>query len=357
MTSDQPAEVPGAQPAVVLVDGAAGGELAAVAEALTGPLATPTVLLRGADLAAAPIVLGPSGRLAVGDRVVRPVVVWLRHVSAGALLAQSSPAGSASPLAAQSWADLLGQLAGSAGIALPGTVPAGTGQLRAAERLGVRTPRTVLTTDLAAGVRALGAARVIVKSPDFRLYQPDRAQWPACLPVIHDAAELDGATAQLDGTTAVLDGPVARSELLDRPVVVQEYLPHARELRVYYLDGSCCAFEVRHRGPASIWTDPASVRVTAVDCPARVVEAVRLLATGWQLRYGAFDLLVRDDEEPVFLEVNLDGDWLWYEHKADWHGVSFMAAVMVRELFLRATGDGRAAVPPAGAEGSAPPVD
>jgi hypothetical protein len=62
---------------------------------------------------------------------------------------------------------------------------------------------------------------------------------------------------------------------------------------------------------------------------------VRTLCAAWGLRYGAFDLLVTSTGEIVFLEANPDGDWLWFEHKAGWHGVSFLAAVMVRELFLR----------------------
>jgi len=89
--------------------------------------------------------------------------------------------------------------------------------------------------------------------------------------------------------------------------------------------------------PASMWTDPDSVRVSMVSCPQAVADAVRALSVRWGLRYGAFDLLITEAGEPVFLEVNPDGDWLWYERKAGWHGISFMAAVMVRELFVRHT--------------------
>jgi hypothetical protein len=126
----------------------------------------------------------------------------------------------------------------------------------------------------------------------------------------------------------------------DHPVVVQEYVAHARELRIYYLDGGICAFAVVKSEPAVMWTDPASVTVTRVDCPPVAAAAVRTLCTAWGLRYGAIDLLVTHTGEVVFLEANPDGDWLWYERKARWHGVSFMAAVMVRELFVRSTSKG-----------------
>jgi hypothetical protein len=58
-----------------------------------------------------------------------------------------------------------------------------------------------------------------------------------------------------------------------------------------------------------------------------------VLCAAWQLSYAAFDLLVTAAGQIVFLEANCDGDWLFYERKARWHGVSFMAAVMVRDLF------------------------
>lgn len=266
-----------------------------------------------------------SGLLHVSGRRVRPAVVWVRHGSACALMAQARPAGSVTPLRAESWSGFLRQVAATADAALPGGTVVGPGQLAQARRLGVRTPRTVVTNDVPAGARAVGAPTLVVKTPDFRLFEPDRRNWKAVLPAVV-------------GLEAVEQGPgPAPGVAGERPVVVQEYVPHARELRVYHLDGGICAFEVRKPDPSSPMTDPDSVTVTRVDCPAPAAEAVRTLCTAWNLRYGAFDLLVSDTGEAVFLEANPDGDWLWFERKARWHGVSFMAAVMVRELFVRST--------------------
>jgi hypothetical protein len=165
----------------------------------------------------------------------------------------------------------------------------------------------------------VASQKAIVKIPDFRLFEPDLQAWPSCLPeIIHS----DDVRQSRPGT---------------RPVAVQEYIAHARELRVYYLNGGVCAFDVSKPDPASIWVDPASVTVTRVDCPQVAETAVRTLSAAWQLRYAAFDLLVSHSGELVFLEANPDGDWLWFERKAGWPGVSFMAAVMVRDLFVQTT--------------------
>ena len=310
----------------MLVNCADGGELKVVREALTRLPHMPTVLVSRTDMASVPISLDlATGLLDIGGRVLRPVVVWLRHSSAGAITAQARPAGSMSVLGATAWSWLLGQLSVSAVAALPGSAPAAPGQLADAARLGVRTPRTVFATDAAAARKRVGSSRTIVKLPDFRLFEPDRRKWADYLP------EIIAADSGLDHTGRAGTGSASR------PVIVQEYLTHARELRVYYLNGGICAFEVDKPAPSAVWVDPAAVTVTRADCPAAAAELVRTLCAAWSLRYGAFDLLVPAAGEPVFLEVNPDGDWLWYERKAGWHGVSFMATAMVHELFVRIT--------------------
>lgn len=311
---------------MVLVNCAGGRELEVVRDALTGPLETPAVLIRQEELLSTSMALDvDTGLLDLSGRRVRPAVVWVRHGSACALMAQARPAGSISPLRAESWSGFLRQVAAAAGTALPGGTVVGPGQLAQARRLGVRTPRTVVTNDVPAGAREVGAPTLVVKTPDFRLFEPDRHHWKACLPQVVGRE----AARQGSGPSPGVAG--------ERPVVVQEYVAHARELRVYQLDGGICAFEVGKPAPSSPMTDPGSVTVTRVDCPRPAAEAVRTLCAAWNLRYGAFDLLVSDTGEVVFLEANPDGDWLWFERKARWHGVSFMAAVMVRELFVRST--------------------
>jgi hypothetical protein len=322
-----------ATPVALLVDCAGGREFEVVHRLLAGPLRTPTLLLRRADLSSSAMTLDVSaGVLEVAGRRVRPAVAWIRHSSGGALLAGARPAEAMTPLRAGAWSAFLRQVGATAQAVLPGNDLTGPGQLADAARLGVRTPRTLVTNDVSAGVGLLGTPQVIVKTQDFRLLEPDRAAWPELLPAVVEGR--GAATASAPGTAA--EAPAAPGH----PVVVQEYLPDARELRVYHLDGGVCAFEVEKPSPASPWTDPGSVTVTRTDCPPAAAAVVAALCAAWRLRYGAFDLLVGGSGEPVFLEANPDGDWLWFERRARWHGVSFMAAVMVRELFIRSTSVG-----------------
>jgi hypothetical protein len=295
--------------AVVLVNGTSGRELSVVHDLLRHSLRVPVILLE-------PIPLSydvDGGLLDVGGRRIRPAVVWARHTAPLTLTAHAA----LGPVPAAAWSGLVAQLASAAPVALPGPAPAGTAQLDAARRLGVATPRTVLSTDAAAAVRGMRAERTVVKTPDFRLADADRGNWPAYVPLIVSSA---------------LPADIAPG----RAVVVQEYVPHVRELRVFHLDGALAAFEIGKHAPATQWTDPDRVTVRPVACPPAAAHAVRVLSAAWRLRYGAFDLLVRPGGEVVFLEANPDGDWLWYEHRAGRPGlVSFLAAVMVRALFDR----------------------
>jgi hypothetical protein len=308
-----------AEAAVVLADCAGGDELESVHDALVGSLNTPAVLIRQADIGSIPISLDlDTGILDIAGCRVRPTVVWARHWAACTIAAQARPPGSVSSLDAASWSELIRQITESTAAALPGAAPVTPGQLIDAARLGVSTPRTVVTTDVLAGVKLMRSPRVVIKTANFRLYEPDprvrQAHWPRII-----------------GRDAISGGEAVHG----RPVLVQEYVDHVSELRVYYLNGGICAFGVHKPEPSSPWTDPVSVTVTRIDCPPDAADVVRALCTAWKLHYGAFDLLVTHDGETVFLEANQDGDWLWYERKARWHGVSFMAAIMVRELFSR----------------------
>lgn len=289
------------------MNGTGGRELSVVHDVLRDWLPAPVVLLSLSGLS----YDLDRGILEVAGRRVRPAIVWARHTGPLTLTAHAG----LDPVPAAAWSTLVAQLAAAAPVALPGPAPVGTAQLDTARALGIATPRTVLSTDVSAAVRQVRAPCSVVKTPDFRLADADRRRWASYAPVVAASPAAPG------------DG---------RPVVVQEYVPHARELRVFYLDGALCAFVVDKAGPAAQWTDPDAVTVTPVACPAGAADAVRALCAAWRLRYGAFDLLERPGGEVVFLEANPDGDWLWYERRAGRPGlVSFLAAVMVRALFTR----------------------
>lgn len=328
-------EVRAPVPAVVLADGAGRAEFDALHRVLGQAMGCPVVRFNGADPPASGATMNlVDGALEMAGMRVRPVVAWVRHAAAVTIYSRRArgygvagwgPREAQSLREAESWSGLLDLVATTASVAVPGGRPGLARQLADAGRHGLRVPRTVVTTDVDGAMGILRVSRVVVKVPDARLVAPAPRGRPVPVPQV---LERGGAVEWMDGAY---------------PAVVQEYVEHARELRVYVADGGVCAFEVTKPAPGSIWTEPELVTVRRVACPDPLVAATRALARAWRMCYGAFDILLTRSGSPVFLEANADGDWLWYERKAGWHGVSFMVATMLKEMLVRTLATDRGA--------------
>ncbi|MEU4574386.1 BTAD domain-containing putative transcriptional regulator [Nonomuraea sp. NPDC023979] len=312
-------------PCVVLVGRAGLPEFTVLQRGLR-TLGVPSVRVDAGSLAG----LGVTARLDDGaptldGRRIRPTVTWVRHFSPRAIPgANGSPA---SVFRADSWYALVRQLSARSAVRLPaGADPGRLVQLDDAARLGVRTPRTIVTTDPGAAVAELPGGRVVVKALDQHFVEAEPGTLHGVFPEIVQASE------------------AGRLDRRDAPMIVQEYVEHVAELRVYYLDGEIQSFRVGKPSPEAIWCDPESVTVTPAATPEAVAGAVHRLAGHWGLRYGAFDFLLTADG-PVFLEVNPDGDWRWFETKAGVDDVTIAALSMVRALHRQSAGQ------------SPPPID
>jgi hypothetical protein len=312
---------PGATPAVVLADASPGREFDVLRVLLEEALGLTVLRVQITEpISDVSCDLGERC-LTIGGQRVQPVVVWVRHAVAGAIHShqvRTTGAAGYGLQGAECWAKLLNLISAAGGASLPGRAPGFARQLVDAGQQGVRVPRTVVGTDVGAAMRILSVRRAIVKVPDARL--------------LEQRPDARGAF-----TPRVVGSPDETPEWMDGsfPAVVQEYVEHASEHRVYYADGGVFAFEVDKPAPDSLWTDPARVTVRPARCPEHLAGIVRSLSRAWGLRYGAFDFLVTRSDEPVFLEVNADGDWLWFERRAGSDAVSFMAMTMVAEIYVR----------------------
>jgi len=255
-------------------------------------------------------------RLTVGIADLRPTVVWTRRFTRTAMPA----AGSAiDALRNDSWLALANRLAGLATATLPGAPVGVLDQLAGARGLGIAVPATIVTTSPAEAAAALPGDRVVLKVIDSHFVEPVPGRLYGIFAEVVERREL------------------ARRTSPGMPVIMQEFVPHEAEHRVYYCLGRLVAFDIRKSGPAAPWSDQPSVLVRPVEVLEPIATAVLSLAAAWDLRFGAFDFLVANGRA-VFLEVNLTGDWRWYESKAGTHAVSAMTAAAVLDLHLRARG-------------------
>jgi MvdC family ATP-grasp ribosomal peptide maturase len=171
-------------------------------------------------------------------------------------------------------------------------------QLRLAARAGLRVPRTLVTNDPV-------AARQFFAETDgetvAKLLRPISVSMDAVDAFVY--------------TNRVREEDLAGAETLRHcPMVFQELIPKACELRVAWVAGQIFAGAVDASGTSRGQTDWR--RVAAEECrwqvaevPADVASGLHALMSELGLVFGAVDLICTPTGEYVFLEVNPSGEW------------------------------------------------
>ncbi len=304
-------------PAVLLVSRAADRELDLVARQLSAA-GLPVERLDAETVGAARVVIDVDrSAVQVRGRWITPSVTWVRHFSARTIPPDWRGA-AAQIFAGQSWQALAEQLGTVAGVHLASRGPGTLEQLAAARRCGVAVPRTVVTTDPAAASGLLTGTRLVIKAVHQHFVEATPGLLTGVFPEIIGADEL---AARVYGSG-------------EPPVLVQDYVEHDLEIRAYYVGGQIIAFAVGKAYPAQLWLHPEEVSAREIEPPAAVAAAVRALAASMSLEYGAFDF-VSAGGVPVFLEVNVGGDWCWLEAKTGNAPVTGAVCSMLAELHYR----------------------
>ncbi|HET7287597.1 MAG TPA: MvdC family ATP-grasp ribosomal peptide maturase [Pyrinomonadaceae bacterium] len=171
-------------------------------------------------------------------------------------------------------------------------------QLRLAARAGLRVPRTLVTNDPAAARKffAETEGQTVAK-----LLRP--------LTVSMDAVD------NFVYTNRVREEDLAGADALRHcPMVFQELIPKAYELRVAYVAGEVFAGALDASGSSRGHTDwrraaPEECHWRTVQLPTEVASGLQSLMSELGLVFGAVDLICTPSGEHVFLEVNPGGEW------------------------------------------------
>jgi MvdC family ATP-grasp ribosomal peptide maturase len=171
-------------------------------------------------------------------------------------------------------------------------------QLPVAARAGLRVPRTLVTNDPAAARQffAESEGQTVAK-----LLRPIAVSMDANTPFVY--------------TNRVREEDLAVAETLRHsPMVFQELIPKACELRVAYVAGKTFAGALDASGTSRGQTDwrrvaPEQCRWQKAQLPAEVASSLHALMLELGLVFGAIDLICTPSGEYVFLEVNPGGEW------------------------------------------------
>jgi len=102
------------------------------------------------------------------------------------------------------------------------------------------------------------------------------------------------------------------------PMIFQEYIPNAFELRVAYVDGQCFSGKIQTKDLTD-WrkADPQKVFWTPFTFPEEQQNLLQKLMNKLQLSFGAVDYIVQPNGQYTFLEVNPVGEWGMLEKDLD----------------------------------------
>ncbi len=176
-------------------------------------------------------------------------------------------------------------------------------QLVEARRLGLRTPRTLLTNDPQAArdfCRGVGSD-VIVK------------------PLQALGIREEGERRAMFSSRLSPDDVEALDTLQDCPLMFQEEIAKSFEVRAVVVGGRVLAASVDSQAVPegeSDWRRAGGAldeHWSPHELPEEVQRSLVELVRGRGLHYGAADLAVDRDGEYVFFEVNPAGEWLWLE--------------------------------------------
>jgi hypothetical protein len=299
---------------------------AAAVQAELARLGVPSLRVTAEDPAIGLSVTGDAVRISVRPGTsFEATVGWLRHFAGRAR--PPSRSSTVDRFGEDSWSALLGQLDAAGRPDIIGAGPGLIRQLALARTSGVPVPRTVITTAPGVDLALISTPRLVVKALHSHVVEAAPGR-------------LHGIFAQVVSRAEAARWPA----VLAAPVVLQEYVEHDRELRVYYLEGELRAFQVDADSPESRWLDPDRVAVTSSAVPAGVAAMTRVLAAAFGVTYAAFDFLL-GPAGPVFLEANPNGDWRWFEARAGSRAVTTAATAMVLQRHRAARPEHRAALP------------
>jgi hypothetical protein len=162
-------------------------------------------------------------------------------------------------------------------------------QLRVASAMGLRTPRTLLSQD-PARIRKFAAS----------------LNGPMIVKTVAGMLGMPSLTGEVTSDQLESDGPLTAC-----PALYQEMIPGRKHLRIH-----CFGEQVKSaliRSELLDWRHPLEVEVEPYSEPRKLRGKLLAILAEFGLQMGIFDLKLADDGEPVWLELNPQGQFLFIE--------------------------------------------
>lgn len=180
-------------------------------------------------------------------------------------------------------------------------------QLVYAQQVGLRIPRTLITTDQQAALQFFDACQGEV------VYKP--FSQGILSPKVGDIWQ--GAIYTTKLTRSALEEHLASVSIT--ATCLQEYIAKAFELRVTVIGSRLFAAEIHsqhsERARVDFRLGYGELKYALHTLPPVIEQACKALVRLFNLQFAALDLLVTPDGEYVFVDLNSNGQWGWIEQQ------------------------------------------
>lgn len=101
------------------------------------------------------------------------------------------------------------------------------------------------------------------------------------------------------------------------PVYFQEYISKSFEVRLTVVNNEFFGVKIESTNRVDWRDEEAKNTYSLVEIPEHIKRQCVALLGLLDLKFGAFDFIVDQNNEWYFLEINPNGQWLWLEQKLD----------------------------------------
>lgn len=179
-------------------------------------------------------------------------------------------------------------------------------QLHVAAQAGFATPRSLITNDPKAALRFAEEIGVdlAIKS----------------LGAISVMTPLPGSAIQYGIFTrrvSAAELALVKGKIASMPTLYQEFIDKAFELRITVVGRRIFSCRINHRSDDitahDYRFDTKNLKHEPWECP-ELTERIHSYMDSFGLNFGCFDILVSKTGEALFIECNVNGQWLWVEN-------------------------------------------
>lgn len=97
------------------------------------------------------------------------------------------------------------------------------------------------------------------------------------------------------------------------PIYIQKYICKKYEARLTFINGKMFAVRIDSEDKVDWRRNYAGNKYCEIEVPQNIIRNCINMMSDFDIIFGAFDFIINNRDEWIFLEVNPNGQWLWLE--------------------------------------------